>query len=68
MAIWGGNMAITIIECLRETWLNDLLIGLVIYVAFSLVLIIILIVIIFKILNKDKSQGVKINEPTKNNG
>ena len=59
---------VTVIECLRGTWLNDLLIGLIIYVGFSLVLIIILIVIIFKILNKDKSQGVKPNEQTRING
>jgi len=67
MAIREGSM-VTVIECLRGTWLNDLLIGLIIYVGFSLVLIIILIVIIFKILNKDKSQGVKPNEQTRING
>ena len=51
---------ISVIECLRETWLNDLIIGLIIYTGLSLCLIIILIVIIFKILNKNKGE--------KNNG
>lgn len=46
----------SVIECLQETWLNDLLIGLVIYVGFSLCLIIILLVILFKILNKNKGE------------
>jgi len=48
---------VEVIECLRETWLNDLLIGLIIYVGFSLCLIIILLVILFKILNKNKEAG-----------
>ena len=61
MAIWEKYM-VNVIECLQQTWLNDLLIGLVIYVGFSLVLIIILLVILFKILNKNKdviNQQVK---------
>ena len=58
---------VSVVECLRETWLNDLLIGLVVYTGFSLCLIVILLVIIFKILNKDKSEGVKQNEQTRNN-
>lgn len=45
---------VSVIECLQQTWLNDLLIGLVVYVGFSLCLIIILLVILFKILNKNK--------------
>ncbi len=53
---------VSVVECLQETWLNDLLIGLVIYTGLSLCLIIILIVILFKILNKDKSQGEVINK------
>ncbi len=48
---------ISVTECLQQTWLGDLLIGLTLYVAFSLCLIIILIAIIFKLLNKDKSSG-----------
>ena len=52
---------VSVIECLRGTWLNDLLIGLVIYVGFSLILIIILLVILFKILNKNK----EVNEQLK---
>ncbi|MDD5193898.1 MAG: hypothetical protein PHF67_04925 [Candidatus Nanoarchaeia archaeon] len=59
---------VSVIECLRETWLNDLLIGLVIYTGLSLCLIIILILIIFKMLNKDKSTGEKPNEQATNNG
>ena len=55
---------VSVTECLRETWLNDLLIGLVIYVGFSLCLIIILLVILFKILNKNK--GEKQNESNNN--
>ena len=47
---------VSVLECLQETWLNDLLIGLVIYVGFSLCLIIILLVILFKILNKNKGE------------
>ncbi len=48
---------VSVIECLQQTWLNDLLIGLVIYVGFSLVLIIILLVILFKVLNKNKEAS-----------
>ena len=51
---------VNVIECLQGTWLNDLIIGLIIYTGLSLCLIIILIVIIFKILNKNKGE--------KNNG
>lgn len=47
---------VSVIECLRETWLNDLLIGLVVYTGLSLCLIIILLVIMFKILNKNKGE------------
>ena len=53
------------IECLKEPTISNILVGGVLYVGFSLVLIIILIVIIFKILNKDK--GDKPNEQTRNN-
>lgn len=63
---------ISVLECLRETWLNDLLIGLVIYTALSLCLIIILLVIIFKILNKNKEAinqqvkgGIQQNEKSR---
>ena len=45
---------VSVIECLRGTWLNDLLIGLIIYTGLSLCLIIILLVILFKVLNKNK--------------
>ena len=47
---------VSVVECLQQTWLSDLLIGLVIYTGLSLCLIIILIVILFKILNKDKGE------------
>lgn len=57
---------VSVVECLQQTWLSDLLIGLVIYTGLSLCLIIILIVIIFKILNKDKSPGEIKNGTTKN--
>jgi len=53
---------VNVIECLQQTWLNDLLIGLIIYTGLSLCLIIILLVIMFKILNKNKdviNQQVK---------
>lgn len=47
---------VSVIECLQQTWLNDLIIGLIIYAGLSLCLIIILLVIIFKILNKNKGE------------
>ena len=56
---------VSVIDCLQQTWLSDLLIGLIIYSGLSLCLIIILLVILFKILNKDK--GEKTNEQTRNN-
>ena len=60
---------VSVLECLQQTWLNDLIIGLVIYVAFSLVLIIILLVIIFKILNKNKevSNGTTMDRTNGSN-
>lgn len=47
---------ISVIECLKEPIISNILIGVVLYVAFSLVLIIILISIIFKMLNKNKGE------------
>lgn len=47
---------VSFIECLKEPIISNILIGLILYVGFSLVLIIILIVIIFKILNKNKGE------------
>lgn len=57
---------VTVVECLQGTWLNDLIIGLVVYVGFSLCLIIILLVILFKILNKNKEAGSQETEGGKN--
>ena len=48
---------VSVIDCLQQTWLSDLLIGLIIYSGLSLCLIIILLVIMFKILNKNKEAG-----------
>jgi hypothetical protein len=42
------------VECLKEPIISNILIGVVLYVGFSLVLIIVLISIIFKMLNKNK--------------
>lgn len=42
------------VDCLKEPLISNILIGVVLYVGFSLVLIIILISIIFKMLNKNK--------------
>jgi len=47
---------VSVIECLQQTWLGDLLIGLTLYVAFSFCLIIILLAILFKVLNKNKGE------------
>ena len=57
---------VSVVECLRETWLNDLLIGLIVYVGFSLCLIVILLVILFKILNKNKEEKTNGQPATAN--
>lgn len=54
------------VECLKEPIISNILIGLVLYVGFSLVLIISLLVILFKVLNKNKGE-IK-NEQTGTNG
>jgi len=45
---------VSVLECLQQTWLTNVLIALVIWSAASLILIIILLSILFKVLNKDK--------------
>lgn len=57
---------VSVIECLQQTWLNDLLIGLIVYVGFSLCLIVILLVILFKILNKNKEEKTNGQPATAN--
>jgi len=57
---------VNVIECLQQTWLNDLLIGLIVYVGFSLCLIVILLVILFKILNKNKEEKTNGQPATAN--
>ena len=59
---------VNVIECLQQTWLNDLLIGLIIYTGLSLCLIIILLVIMFKILNKNKGETKDGTTTNRNNG
>ena len=54
---------VSVVECLRETWLTNALIALVIWSAASLILIIILLNILFKVLNKNKEVS---NGTTKN--
>ena len=48
---------VSVIECLQQTWLTNVLIPLVIWSAASLILIIILLSILFKVLSKDKNVG-----------